>query len=188
MRARTASLDLTQLGFNASVRRQAGPLELASVVLLLVSIALVSRTVAALMGTLPASCTTVPAMLAGGGVDGSEPEFEAEEPRDWPAATTGATAYDIPGAEPFSHDGELCSFDAFLRVYDIRDPALDTLAGIVRGADTARLDLAPQGRVPQSDPGLGWRTLPFLSRRARRSCSPCWTVCIGLRLPSRGSR
>jgi rhodanese-related sulfurtransferase len=60
------------------------------------------------------------------------------------AATTGATAYDIPGAEPFSHDGELCSFDAFLRVYDIHDPALDTLAVIVRGADTARLDLAPQ--------------------------------------------
>ena len=60
------------------------------------------------------------------------------------AATTGATAYDIPGSEPFSHDGELCSFDAFLRVYDIRDPALDTLAVIVRGADTARLDLAPQ--------------------------------------------
>jgi rhodanese-related sulfurtransferase len=60
------------------------------------------------------------------------------------AATAGATAYDIPGAEPFSHDGELCTFDAFLRVYDIRDAALDTLAFIVRGADTARLDLAPQ--------------------------------------------
>ena len=26
---------------------------------------------------------------------------------------TGAIPYDIPGAEPFSHDGELCSFDAF---------------------------------------------------------------------------
>jgi len=60
------------------------------------------------------------------------------------AATAGATAYDIPGSEPFSHDGELCSFDAFLRVYDIHDPALDALAVIVRGADTARLDLAPQ--------------------------------------------
>jgi rhodanese-related sulfurtransferase len=60
------------------------------------------------------------------------------------AATAGATAYDIPGAEPFSHDGELCSFDAFLRVYEIRDAALDALAVIVRGADTARLDLAPQ--------------------------------------------
>ena len=57
---------------------------------------------------------------------------------------TGATAYDIPGAEPFSHDGELCSFDAFLKVYGIDDAALDVLALIVRGADTARLELAPQ--------------------------------------------
>jgi len=60
------------------------------------------------------------------------------------AAEKGATAYDIPGAEPFSHDGELCSFDAFLKVYGIADPALDLLAVIVRGADTARLELAPQ--------------------------------------------
>ena len=60
------------------------------------------------------------------------------------AAETGATAYDIPGAEPFSHDGELCSFDAFLKVYGIKDVALDTLALIVRGADTARLELTPQ--------------------------------------------
>ncbi|HEV2334067.1 MAG TPA: chromate resistance protein ChrB domain-containing protein [Stellaceae bacterium] len=60
------------------------------------------------------------------------------------AAEKGATAYDIPGAEPFSHDGELCSFDAFLKVYGIADPALDLLAVIVRGADTARLGLAPQ--------------------------------------------
>lgn len=60
------------------------------------------------------------------------------------ARSTGAIAYDIPGAEPFSHDGELCSFDAFLNVYGISDPALDALARIVRGADTARLELAPQ--------------------------------------------
>src|ERR1700736_1686467 len=60
------------------------------------------------------------------------------------AAETGATAYDIPGAEPFSHDGELCSFDAFLKVYGIKDRALDALALIVRGADTARLELTPQ--------------------------------------------
>jgi rhodanese-related sulfurtransferase len=55
-----------------------------------------------------------------------------------------ATAYDIPGAEPFSHDGEKCSFDAFLKVYELRDPALDALALIVRGADTDRLALSPQ--------------------------------------------
>jgi rhodanese-related sulfurtransferase len=60
------------------------------------------------------------------------------------AAETDATAYDIPGAEPFSHDGELCSFDAFLKVYGIEERALDALALIVRGADTARLELAPQ--------------------------------------------
>jgi rhodanese-related sulfurtransferase len=60
------------------------------------------------------------------------------------AAETGATPYDIPAAEPFSHDGELCSFDAFLKVYGIEDRALDTLALIVRGADTARLELTPQ--------------------------------------------
>ena len=57
---------------------------------------------------------------------------------------SGATAYDIPGAEPFSHDGELCSFDAFLKVYGLADPALDALALIVRGADTGRLELTPQ--------------------------------------------
>jgi len=60
------------------------------------------------------------------------------------AKETGAIPYDIPGAEPFSHDGELCSFDAFIKHYNLADPALDHLAIIVRGADTARPDLAPQ--------------------------------------------
>ena len=60
------------------------------------------------------------------------------------AKDIGATPYDIPGAEPFSHDGELCSFDAFIKHYKLTDPALDHLAVIVRGADTARSDLAPQ--------------------------------------------
>jgi len=60
------------------------------------------------------------------------------------AARTGAMPYDIPGAEPFAHDGELCSFDTILRHHGIQDPALDRLALIVRGADTARHDLAPE--------------------------------------------
>lgn len=60
------------------------------------------------------------------------------------AEQTGAVPYDIPGAGPFSHDGELCSFDAFIKHYEIKDPALDRLAVIVRGADTARHDLAPE--------------------------------------------
>jgi rhodanese-related sulfurtransferase len=54
-----------------------------------------------------------------------------------------AVPYDIPDVH-FSHDGELCSFDAFLKHYRLTDPALKELATIVRGADTARLDLAPQ--------------------------------------------
>ncbi len=60
------------------------------------------------------------------------------------AKETGATPYDIPGAEPFSHHGGLCSFDAFIKHYHLADPALGRLATIVRGADTARPDLAPQ--------------------------------------------
>lgn len=59
------------------------------------------------------------------------------------ARETGAIPYDIPGVE-LSHAGELCSFDAFLAKYRLDDPALQRLADIVRGADTARLDLTPQ--------------------------------------------
>lgn len=59
------------------------------------------------------------------------------------AQETGAVPYDIAGVE-LSHVGELCSFDAFLRKYDLQAPALHQLATIVRGADTACLDLAPQ--------------------------------------------
>lgn len=54
-----------------------------------------------------------------------------------------AVPYDVPDVH-FSHEGERCSFDAFLRHYRLNDPALADLATIVRGADTARLDLAPQ--------------------------------------------
>lgn len=59
------------------------------------------------------------------------------------AQETGAVPYYIPGVE-LSHDGELCSFDAFLAKYAMDDPALKQLAVIVRGADTSRLDLTPQ--------------------------------------------
>ena len=59
------------------------------------------------------------------------------------AVQTGATPYDVPGVET-GHVGELCSFDAFLAKHGLTDPALARLATIVRGADTDRLDLAPQ--------------------------------------------
>lgn len=54
-----------------------------------------------------------------------------------------AAPYDVPDVA-FSHDGERCSFDAFIRHYRLRDPALDRLAIIVRGADTGRPELAPE--------------------------------------------
>ncbi len=59
------------------------------------------------------------------------------------AAELGAIPFDVEGVE-LSHDGPLCSFDALLAKYRLEDPALAELAVIVRGADTARLDLAPQ--------------------------------------------
>jgi hypothetical protein len=67
------------------------------------------------------------------------------------AEETGAIPFDIPNVK-YGHVGELCSFDAFLRQHQLTDPALQQLAVIVRGADTARLDLAPQcaGLLAQS--------------------------------------
>jgi rhodanese-related sulfurtransferase len=59
------------------------------------------------------------------------------------AAAHAATPYDIPDAM-YSHVGAQCSFDAFIRIHNLRDPALDRLAAVVRGADTDELALAPQ--------------------------------------------
>ncbi len=59
------------------------------------------------------------------------------------AAEKCAVPYDVADVE-FTHAGERCSFDAFLEKFHLRDPALEKLATIVRGADTSRLDLAPQ--------------------------------------------
>jgi rhodanese-related sulfurtransferase len=67
-------------------------------------------------------------------------------PKDWVAEAAtelGAIPFDIPDVD-FSHVGEACSFDAFLDRFGITDPALLRMADIIRGADTARLDLAPQ--------------------------------------------
>jgi hypothetical protein len=59
------------------------------------------------------------------------------------AERCGATPYDVEGVE-LSHEGPLCSFDAFVRKYRITDPAIGELAVIVRAADTDRLDLVPE--------------------------------------------
>ena len=54
-----------------------------------------------------------------------------------------AIPYDIPGVE-LTHDGEYCSFDAIIKKYNLKDPALLKLAGIVRAADTDTLAKSPQ--------------------------------------------
>ncbi|HET7672299.1 MAG TPA: chromate resistance protein ChrB domain-containing protein [Burkholderiales bacterium] len=54
-----------------------------------------------------------------------------------------AIPYDISGVH-FGHDGDRCSFDAFIRHYRLTDPALERLACIVRAADTSSLAAEPQ--------------------------------------------
>src|SRR5215211_7426497 len=54
-----------------------------------------------------------------------------------------AIPFDIPDVE-FSHHQDKCTFDYIISKYDLKDPALATLALIVRGADTDRHDIASQ--------------------------------------------
>ena len=54
-----------------------------------------------------------------------------------------AIPYDVPGVE-LGHHGDRCSFDAFLEKYRLDDPALQALALVVRGADTAQRTLTPE--------------------------------------------
>jgi len=59
------------------------------------------------------------------------------------AQSRKAEPFDIPDVR-FSHHNERCSFDAFIDEFGLRDSALDVVALIVRGADTANLSLAPE--------------------------------------------
>jgi rhodanese-related sulfurtransferase len=57
----------------------------------------------------------------------------------------GATPFDVEGENVFwSHRGELCTFDVMVEEFGLMSEPLRRLALIVRGADTARLDLAPE--------------------------------------------
>lgn len=59
------------------------------------------------------------------------------------AVQNNAIPYDVPDVT-FSHDGSRCSFDAFIDIYRLTDPALLQLADIVRGADTGHPEIAPE--------------------------------------------
>lgn len=55
----------------------------------------------------------------------------------------GATPFDIDDVF-WSHRGDRCTFDTMIEEFGLSSTPLDRLATIVRAADTARLDLAPQ--------------------------------------------
>jgi rhodanese-related sulfurtransferase len=60
------------------------------------------------------------------------------------ARESGGVPFDIKDVE-LSHEGERCSFDTMLRLFGLEsEPSLARLALIVRGADTARHDMAPE--------------------------------------------
>jgi rhodanese-related sulfurtransferase len=60
------------------------------------------------------------------------------------AHETGGIPFDIKDVE-LSHVGDRCSFDTMLKLFGLEgEPSLARLALIVRGADTARHDIAPE--------------------------------------------
>jgi len=59
------------------------------------------------------------------------------------AKELNAIPFDMPKAE-YSHEGEFCTFDYIIKKHKLKDPVLHQMAEIVRGADTGRLNIAPQ--------------------------------------------
>ena len=73
-------------------------------------------------------------------------KFLYVDPQDVPAVAreSGGVPFDIEGIE-ISHEGERCSFDTMLKLFGLEAaPSLAKLALIVRGADTARPDIAAE--------------------------------------------
>lgn len=59
------------------------------------------------------------------------------------ARTYEAIPFDVADVE-YTHYGDQCTFDYIIKKHRINDPAVQTLASIVRGADTDRHDLTSQ--------------------------------------------
>lgn len=77
------------------------------------------------------------------------------------AKEEGAIAFDAPGAELTHYEDfgeERVSFDAIIRKYALKDPALLELAKIVRGAD-ARIPRAPIESAGLEAAALGFREI-----------------------------
>jgi hypothetical protein len=75
------------------------------------------------------------------------------------AENENAIPYDIPDVELGHHDGG-SSFEAFIRKYDLTDPALTELAKIVRAADTQDQTAAPEGEGLRQI-AQGWHLLDW---------------------------
>jgi AraC-like DNA-binding protein len=65
-------------------------------------------------------------------------EHVVDKSKQW-----NAIPYDVPDVE-YTHYGEECTFDYILKKHHLQDPALQTMAAIIRGADTDRHDIAHQ--------------------------------------------
>lgn len=59
------------------------------------------------------------------------------------AQLLNAIPFDLPGVE-YTHYEDQCTFDYFIKKHQLKDPALERMAAIVRGADTDRHDFAAQ--------------------------------------------
>jgi hypothetical protein len=59
------------------------------------------------------------------------------------AEALNAIPFDIPNVE-YSHYQDHCTFDFFLWKHQLKDPALDRMAAIIRGADTDHHELSAQ--------------------------------------------
>lgn len=76
------------------------------------------------------------------------------------AKKQSAIPYDTPGAQLFHYKengDERCSFDAIIKEYELKDPALIDMAEIVRTADAAPRNPRPEGAGLEAM-ALGFRT------------------------------
>lgn len=58
------------------------------------------------------------------------------------AEKDGAIPFDTPGAE-LHHRGQMCTFDAIIKDYELTDKALLRMAKVINAADTDRLNADP---------------------------------------------
>jgi hypothetical protein len=86
-----------------------------------------------------------------------------------------AIPYDVHGVE-LTHEGELCSFDAFLKKYKLDEPELRYLALIVRGADTTGTISRPKAAAYSRSPWVFLTSTMVMIR-------PCFGTALSFMMP-----